>query len=365
MLEQLARDVTGWNARVVEFFQLLATTQYMNHRRLVQPARAGRCATASRSTRVGSAFDSIPHTVDVRRIASGARPLQHPERRHLPVAARRLPAERVAGDARPADATGRRASASARSATTAALHPPEHRGRDHAPRRADQRAGADRPRRACTPRSALLLRRADRSLRVHFDAQRRCRAGVSHRASATCPMTARGWAHDAPAGTVAIDPVLGRLASPPTCALARPSLDVTYHYGAAGRHRRRRVRARRHHSSRRTGDARVACRTSSRRSRPPSSRSAAPASSRSPTAAATRRRSRVDVAAGRTIELRAADGRRPTIVLGGALHVARRRRSAASALNGLLDRRRRARVPGRRQRPAPACASRTAPWSRA
>jgi hypothetical protein len=31
MLEQLARDVTGWNARVVEFFQLLATTQYMNH----------------------------------------------------------------------------------------------------------------------------------------------------------------------------------------------------------------------------------------------------------------------------------------------------------------------------------------------
>ena len=29
MLEQLARDVTGWNANVVEFFQLLATTQYM------------------------------------------------------------------------------------------------------------------------------------------------------------------------------------------------------------------------------------------------------------------------------------------------------------------------------------------------
>ena len=31
VLEQLARDVTGWNARAVEFFQLLATTQYMNH----------------------------------------------------------------------------------------------------------------------------------------------------------------------------------------------------------------------------------------------------------------------------------------------------------------------------------------------
>ena len=30
VLEQLARDVTGWNARVVEFFQWLETSQYMN-----------------------------------------------------------------------------------------------------------------------------------------------------------------------------------------------------------------------------------------------------------------------------------------------------------------------------------------------
>ena len=29
MLEVLAREVTGWDARVVEFFQLLATTQYI------------------------------------------------------------------------------------------------------------------------------------------------------------------------------------------------------------------------------------------------------------------------------------------------------------------------------------------------
>ena len=36
MLEQLARDVTGWNlARVVEFFQLLITSQYINH---IRPA---------------------------------------------------------------------------------------------------------------------------------------------------------------------------------------------------------------------------------------------------------------------------------------------------------------------------------------
>jgi hypothetical protein len=41
MLEQLARDVTGWPARAVEFFELLTTSQYMNH---VRPHAA---ATAS------------------------------------------------------------------------------------------------------------------------------------------------------------------------------------------------------------------------------------------------------------------------------------------------------------------------------
>jgi hypothetical protein len=33
VLEQLARDITGWTGKVVEYFQLLATTQYMNHLR--------------------------------------------------------------------------------------------------------------------------------------------------------------------------------------------------------------------------------------------------------------------------------------------------------------------------------------------
>ena len=41
VLEQLARDVTGSPARVVEFFERLATTQYMNH------PRPGALATVS------------------------------------------------------------------------------------------------------------------------------------------------------------------------------------------------------------------------------------------------------------------------------------------------------------------------------
>jgi hypothetical protein len=69
VLEQLARDVTGWNARAVEFFQLLGTTQYLNHLR-----PHSRYAPDLRQweplARIGTAFDSTAHTVDVRRIES-------------------------------------------------------------------------------------------------------------------------------------------------------------------------------------------------------------------------------------------------------------------------------------------------------
>jgi hypothetical protein len=95
MLEQLARDVTGWDARAVEFFELLGATQYMNHLRpdkggwldvrgwapaapyldagTVAPDRSGR-GTRPRSVhleRIDTAFETAAHTIDVRRIASG------------------------------------------------------------------------------------------------------------------------------------------------------------------------------------------------------------------------------------------------------------------------------------------------------
>lgn len=70
VLEQLARDVTGWNARAVEFFQTLATTQYMNHLRLGNHY-APDLRRWEPLERIGSAFDSVAHTADVRRIASG------------------------------------------------------------------------------------------------------------------------------------------------------------------------------------------------------------------------------------------------------------------------------------------------------
>jgi hypothetical protein len=69
VLEDLARDVTGWPAHAVEFFELLPTTQYMNHLRLHRP-RTPDLRNADALDHVNRAFDTAAHTVDVRHIAS-------------------------------------------------------------------------------------------------------------------------------------------------------------------------------------------------------------------------------------------------------------------------------------------------------
>jgi hypothetical protein len=70
VLEQLAFDVTGWTAKAVEFFELLAWTQNVNH------VRAGRGGTAdirdaSRAELTATPFDTFAHTADVRHIDVG------------------------------------------------------------------------------------------------------------------------------------------------------------------------------------------------------------------------------------------------------------------------------------------------------
>lgn len=70
VLEQLARDVTGWGAHAVDFFKVLATTQHMNH------IRPDNCyAPDLRDWKphvdMDTGFDHTAHKVDVRRIATG------------------------------------------------------------------------------------------------------------------------------------------------------------------------------------------------------------------------------------------------------------------------------------------------------
>jgi hypothetical protein len=69
VLEQLARDVTNWNAHVVEFFQRLSTTQYMNHIRLGNIASPDLRRWEPLEL-LPTPFDTLNHTLEVRRIAS-------------------------------------------------------------------------------------------------------------------------------------------------------------------------------------------------------------------------------------------------------------------------------------------------------
>lgn len=71
MLEQLARDVTDWPARAVEFFQILGWTQNMNHLR-THAHYAPDLRNWEKLHWRDTAFDTIAHTVDVRRIGAGA-----------------------------------------------------------------------------------------------------------------------------------------------------------------------------------------------------------------------------------------------------------------------------------------------------
>ena len=70
ILEQLSNDIAGWRAHVVEFFQLLATNQYMNHIRLDHPVTPD-LRLMDKLDLLNSAFDTIAHTVDVRHISNG------------------------------------------------------------------------------------------------------------------------------------------------------------------------------------------------------------------------------------------------------------------------------------------------------
>ena len=65
MLEELARDVTGWAAHAVEFFELLIWNQNLNHLRM-HSTGCPDLHSPEAMGRLDGAFDFMSHTVDVR-----------------------------------------------------------------------------------------------------------------------------------------------------------------------------------------------------------------------------------------------------------------------------------------------------------
>jgi hypothetical protein len=70
VLELVARDVTGWQARAVEYFALLATTQHLDHVRPTQ-ARTADLRDGDGLAQIGTPFDAVARSADVRHIDVG------------------------------------------------------------------------------------------------------------------------------------------------------------------------------------------------------------------------------------------------------------------------------------------------------
>jgi hypothetical protein len=68
MLEELARDVTGWGAHAVEFFQLLGWMQCVRNHLRMESLRTPDIRRVEPIDRLNGPFDETSHTVDVRPI---------------------------------------------------------------------------------------------------------------------------------------------------------------------------------------------------------------------------------------------------------------------------------------------------------
>ncbi len=220
-LEQLARDVTGWDARVVEFFQLLATTQYMNHIRLraiVTPD----LRKWEPLERLGSAFETTAHTLDVRNIFSKRGKYNIP---NIGVFLFRLRASPLTNS--PAfQFDAHRFLFSPLGNNTPLFNRPEtEKTITH----------LATPRNVPLPISRRVL---NESLADYYGRESSILlcvddADIDASQIVVCNLsdTSGGaWAHQPPAGKIAVDPVLGRIAFNEIDA-APSSVNVSFHYG--------------------------------------------------------------------------------------------------------------------------------------
>ncbi len=222
MLEDLARDVTGWDAAVIEIFTQLATTQYLNHVRPDNLAIAN-IRDARSLEQINRPFDKVTRTVDVRNIGSGRGRYNISNvavflwrLRAVPLT--NSPALRVDDRRYLFNPLGRNMQLYARS-----VH-----DQDFSTRVAPGEVADPITRRALDQDLQLPPDR-----QVYFGAGKSLDiSGVTADKLHVCDLSdlGQGWAHKPAAGTVAIDPVLGRIAFAEAPAAAPL---VSYHYATS------------------------------------------------------------------------------------------------------------------------------------
>ncbi len=340
VIEQVAHDVTGWNASAVEFFQRLIVTQYMNHirRHCIAAPDLRRWEPLER---IGTAFDPIMRTVDVRRIASQRGRYNIP---NIGVFLWRLDAYPLSGSP-----------AARLDAQRWRFHP---LGIDQPlctkPATEDEITHLATPLNVPQPIARRVLAAnintqrmeyykdyytgADnitKSLRLYDDSTGSLQP-VDPSQVRICNLDddGPGWAHVSPSGVYTIDPLLGRIALPPGLP-ANLNLRVDFHYGFSAD----------------MGGGEYERAASFETATAPPQLLSVPGQFATIQAALNalngagvveitdsgRYTETLSISAGvdQRVELRAADGHRPTLILGGPLTLAGAARSEIG-LNGLL-----------------------------
>ena len=223
VLEQLARDITGWRCKAVEFFERTASTQHVNHPR---PSHQFTIDVRAAAIRLyDTPFERAAHLAEVRHIDNARGRYNVP---NVGLFLWRLQSYLLRDvSARQVDAT---------------RHTFDPLGRDVAlfnmPQTELSVTQATEPANVPTPFSRLALHdclpdvygdaSTPRSLLVSVAGIARPVNGI-----AVCNLADAGaqWAHVAPPGKAAIDPQLGRVAFD---AAPAGALTVTYAYGFGG-----------------------------------------------------------------------------------------------------------------------------------
>jgi hypothetical protein len=223
MLEQLADDVTGWKARTVEFFQLLGTTQNINHLR-PHNHRTPDLRKVNNLELLDTPFDTVAHAVDVRHISSGRGKHNIPD---LGIFLWRLQAFPIKRATAYSHNNGKYSFSPLGNAMPLFNFPATGTEITHLAEEIDVPA----------PVRRLVLLDDKES---YYDKERSIFIWVDGKevpAGNIISCNLKKWEHrppPVPAGMVAVDPVLGRLAFAAGVNPGRDSVEVRYYYGFSG-----------------------------------------------------------------------------------------------------------------------------------
>jgi hypothetical protein len=235
VLEELARDVAGWPARAVEFFKLVGWNQNLDHPHLDRH-RLADLRDMDALDRIGGPFDTLTRSIDVRRIDSR----RTRGRFNVPSVGlfvfRLLSRAVTSTPALCVEGAGPHAFAFSVLGNDAPLftkperesEPTSIAGERHLPLPLRRRALA---------KSIEAWYGADKSFVIWADGWTGLSAG--HESGAPVPASAivaadlSQWRYRPDRGRVAVDPLLGRIAFPPS-QVPRRGVRVGYRYGFPG-----------------------------------------------------------------------------------------------------------------------------------